>query len=67
MVFWAEELIKLAKQVSDKMESIDVPTDENGKAIAGTDEVRKFNKYVFALAGCNGKLKELLKEDENEN
>lgn len=67
MVFWAEELVELAKQISDKMESIDIPTDENGNSIYGTDEVRKFNRYAFALMSCNSKLKELLKEDTNEN
>lgn len=67
MVFWAKELIELAKQISDKMESIDVPKDENGKAIYGTDELRKFNKYALALMGCNGWLKKLLEEDTNEN
>lgn len=67
MVFWAEELIEFAKRISDKMESIDIPTDENGNSIYGTDEVKKFNKYAFALMGCNSRLKELLTEEEDEN
>ena len=67
MVFWAEELIELAKQISDKMESIDSPKDENGNIIAGTDEVKEFNKCAFALMDCNDKLKGLLKDDTNKN
>lgn len=65
MVFWAEELSELVKKVSDKMEAIEAPKDENGEIIAGTPEVIQFNKYVFALAGCIGRLKEVIGESEN--
>ena len=64
MVFWAEELTELTKKVSDKMETMaeNSPKDEKGIAIAGTPEVIAFNKGVFALAGCVGKLMKLLQE-----
>lgn len=64
MVFWAEELIELTKKVSDKIEAIDVPKDENGDTIYGTDEVIKFNKYAFALFGCIDTLRKLLEEEK---
>ena len=64
MVFWAEELIELTKKVSDKMEIMaeNSPKDEKGNTIAGTPEVIAFNKGAFALAGCTGKLNEVLQE-----
>lgn len=64
MVFWAEELIKLAEEVSNKMESIDAPKDENGQYIYGTPEIIQFNKYAFALARATRHLKEALDEME---
>lgn len=66
MVFLAEELCVLVKKVSDKMEEIEAPKDENGNIIAGTPEVRQFNKYAFALMGCMSRLKEILEENKSD-
>lgn len=58
MVFWADEVIELATEISEKMESLmaDAPKDGNGKYIPGTPEIRKFNKYMFGLTDALQKL-----------
>lgn len=70
MVFWAKELIELVNQISERMEvlAVNAPTDKVGKVIAGTEEVREFNEYAFALMECTTTLKVLVnKENTNEN
>ena len=71
MVFWADELVKKAKELSDKMEvwSANAPRDEEGNVLAGTPEVRQFNRCVFALSeaimvlrGAEGEISDPEKE-----
>lgn len=63
MVLFAEELINLAEEVSNRMESIDAPKDENGQYIYGTPEIRQFNHYVFALMDASRILKKAMEEN----
>lgn len=60
MVVWTEEIIKLATEISDKMEAINAPKNENGEYIAGTPEIIQFNQYAFALMRAMQNLEEAL-------
>lgn len=68
MIYWANELIKMAEEMSDNMElwSDDAPRDTEGHILAGTPEVRRFNRCVFALSGAIEDLKRAMHDINNE-
>lgn len=66
-MYLKQESIELMKKVWEEMDKIDYPTDTNGKAIAGTPEVRRWNTMFFKVQHAAKLLQEALDAGNEES